>query len=179
MISTSLIPIETIGTRILLIRGQKVMLDTDLADLYGVPVKSLNQALRRNKRRFPTDFAFQLTRQEMSHSSRSQIVTLKRGHNIKYRQFAFTEQGVAMLSSVLHSPRAIQVNIAIMRAFVKLRQWLASHADLARKLEEMEKEYDENFRTIFEAIRALTTPALPKNRRKIGFKLEGVRTQSN
>ncbi|NOS67630.1 MAG: ORF6N domain-containing protein [Candidatus Peribacteraceae bacterium] len=172
MTASSLIPIETIGTRILLIRGQKVMLDTDLAELYRVPVKTLNQAVRRNKKRFPKDFVFQLTRQEMSHSSRSQIVTLKRGHNIKYRQFAFTEQGVAMLSSVLHSPRAIQVNIAIMRAFVQLRQWLSSHADLARKLEEMEQRYDENFRTIFEAIRALMTPEVPEKKGTIGFRLE-------
>ncbi len=175
----TLIPIETIGKRILLIRGQKVMLDRDLAELYGVTVKSLNQAVRRNKKRFPKDFVFELTRQEMSHSSRSQIVTLKRGQNIKYRQFAFTEQGVAMLSSVLRSTRAIEVNVMIMRAFVQLRQWLASHEDLARKLAEMEQKYDAQFRSIFEAIQALMTPVIPKRKRKIGFKLEGVRNQSS
>ncbi len=172
MISTSLIPLETIGTRILLIRGQKVMLDRDLAELYGVPVKSLNQAVRRNRARFPADFVFALKKDEMRHSLRSQIVTLKRGEHSKYQTFAFTEQGIAMLSSVLHSPRAIQVNIAIMRAFVQLRQWLSSHADLASKLEEMEKEYDENFRTIFEAIQALMTPEVPEKKGTIGFRLD-------
>ena len=169
---TSIIPFERIGQKILLIRGQKVMLDKDLAELYGVTVKSLKQAVRRNKHRFPSDFVFELKSSEVRNSLRSQIVTLKRGEHSKYRTFAFTEQGVAMLSSVLHSSRAIQVNIAIMRAFVQLRQWLASHADLARKLEEMEKKYDEQFRTIFEAIQALMTPEIPENTRSIGFKLD-------
>lgn len=99
-------------------------------------------------------------------------MTLKRGEHVKYRTFAFTEQGVAMLSSVLHSPRAIQVNIAIMRAFVQLRQWLSSHADLARKLEEMEQNYDEQFRTVFEAIKALMRPPVPEKKGTIGFKLD-------
>ena len=169
----SLIPIETIGSRILLIRGQKVMLDRDLAELYGVTVKSLNQAVARNKLRFPKDFVFQLTDRETGHFLRSQIVTsnAKRGGR-RYQPYAFTEQGVAMLSSVLHSPRAIQVNIAIMRAFVQLRQWLLSHADLARKLEDMEKKYDEQFRNIFEAIQALMTPDVPEKKGKIGFRLD-------
>ena len=168
-----LIPHERIGGKILLIRGQKVMLDSDLAELYGVSVKSLKQAVRRNKARFPKDFVFQLKMVEMDHSSRSQIVTLKRGQNIKYLPYAFTEQGVAMLSSVLHSDRAIHVNIAIMRAFVQLRQWLASHADIERKLLEMEEKYDEQFQAIFEVIRQLTTtPPEPENGRRIGFRLE-------
>ncbi len=164
----SLIPIERIGQKIFLIRGQKVMLDRDLAELYGVTVKSLNQAVRRNRARFPKDFVFKLKKDERSHSLRSQFVTLKRGEHSKYSTYAFTEQGVAMLSSVLHSDRAIQVNIMIMRAFVQLRQWLATHKDLARKLEEMEQKYDEQFRTIFEAIQQLVTPDVPKSKRKIG-----------
>lgn len=114
---------------------------------------------------------FQLTWKEALQISRSQIATLKQGKNRKYLPYAFTEQGVAMLSSVLHSPRAIQVNIAIMRAFVQLRQWLSTHADLARKLEEMEKKYDKQFRTIFETITALMTPEIPENENRIGFKL--------
>lgn len=166
--SMSLIPIERIGQKIFLIRGQKVMLDRDLAELYGVTVKSLNQAVRRNRARFPKDFVFKLKKDERSHSLRSQFVTLKRGEHSKYSTYAFTEQGVAMLSSVLHSDRAIQVNIMIMRAFVQLRQWLATHKDLARKLEEMEQKYDEQFRTIFEAIQQLVTPDVPKSKRKIG-----------
>lgn len=168
----SFVPIEHIGKKILLIRGQKVMLDTDLADLYGVPTKRLNEQVRRNAKRFPKDFMFQLTWEETEEYSRSQFATLKQGTNPKYRPFAFTEQGVAMLSSVLHSDRAIQVNITIMRVFVQLRQWLATHVELARKLEDMEKKYDVQFRTIFDAIRALMTPEIPENKNRIGFRLD-------
>lgn len=169
--STALIPIEAIGTRIRLIRGQKVLLDSDLAALYGVETFNLNKAVKRNIHRFPKDFLFQLTQKEWQNLIFQSGISKGHGGS-RHRPYAFTEQGVAMLSSVLHSPRAIQVNIAIMRTFVKLRQWLSSHADLARKLEDMEKEYDENFRTIFEAIRELMTPDVPENKNKIGFRLE-------
>lgn len=143
-----------------LIRGQKVLLDRDLALLYGVTTSNLNKAVRRNIHRFPLDFMFELSREE-SNSLRFQIGTLKRGQHSKYLPRAFTEQGVAMLSSVLNSPRAIQVNIAIMRVFVRLRETLSLHKELAQKLEELEKKFegqDENIRTLFDAIRQLTEP---------------------
>jgi len=143
------------------------MLDSDLAALYGVETRVLKQAVRRNIKRFPADFMFELTKGE-NRPLRSQNVTLKRGQHSKYLPFAFTEQGVAMLSSVLKSERAIEVNIEIMRAFVRLRQILASHAALARKLEELEKKYDTKFRVVFEAIRQLMEPPQSK-RRHIGF----------
>lgn len=159
--------------RIYLIRGQKVMLDFDLAKLYGVATKALNQAVKRNRERFPEDFMFQLTRAEIDSlgTLRSQSVTLKRGQNVKYRPYAFTEQGVAMLSSVLRSPRAVHVNIAIMRAFVRLREMLLSNADLARQLGALEKKYDSQFKVVFEAIRQLMTPPAPPAppQREIGF----------
>jgi len=162
------IPIERITRSILLIRGQKVILDRDLAELYGVGTKILNQAVRRNRARFPEDFMFQLTWEEVE-IPRSQFVTLESGKNIKYPPFAFTEQGVAMLSSVLRSKRAVRVNIEIMRAFVQLRQMLASHADLARKLAALEKKYDAQFKVVFDAIRELTAPPEPSRKRRIGF----------
>ena len=131
--------------RIFLIRGQKVMLDADLAELYGVPTKSLNLAVKRNADRFPEDFAFQLSEEEVA-GLRFQFETSKRGRGgRRYRPFVFTEQGVAMLSSVLRSPRAVQVNIAIMRAFVRLREMLMSNADLARKLLALENKYDAQY----------------------------------
>ena len=160
---------ERIERSILLIRGHKVMLDDDLADLYDVQTKVFNQAVRRNRNRFPSDFMFQLTDREY-HSLRSQIVTLNsgRGRHRKYLPYAFTEQGVAMLSSVLRSNRAVQVNIEIMRAFVRLREVLATHKDLAAKLEAIEKKYDAQFKVVFDAIRQLMIPPEPK-KRKIGF----------
>ena len=168
--STAIIPGERINRRILLIRGQKVMLDTDLAELYGVPTKVFNQAVKRNRNRFPEDFMFRLNRQE-----KSEVVTncdhLKRLRFSPGLPNAFTEQGVAMLSSVLRSERAVQVNVAIMRTFVKLREMLASHADLARKLADMEKKYDAQFKVVFDAIRELMTPSV-KPRRRIGFRAE-------
>lgn len=165
-----LVPPERITRAILLIRGQKVLLDEALAELYGVEVKVLNQAVRRNADRFPNDFMFQLTPEEVL-SLRSQTVTLEtgRGQHRKYRPYAFTEQGVAMLSSVLRSKRAVRVNIEIMRAFVQLRQMLASHADLARKLAALEKRYDAQFKVVFDAIRDLTTPPEAPKKRRIGF----------
>jgi phage regulator Rha-like protein len=169
----ALILTEQIEQQILLIRGQKVMLDSDLARLYGVATKTLNQAVRRNRDRFPDDFMFQLTDDETK-ALRSQIVTLKlgRGEHRKYPPYAFTEQGVAMLSSVLRSQRAAQVNIAIMRAFVKLREILSTHRELRQKLAELERKlarHDEHIRSLFEAIRQLMEPAKPKPRR-IGFR---------
>ena len=150
------------------------MLDADPARLYAVPAKALNQAVRRNVDRFPHDFMFRLTREEADGlwQSRSQFVTLKRGENIKYLPYAFTEQGVAMLSSVLRSPRAVEVNIAIMRTFVQLRRLMDSNRRLARKIEGLEKKYDEQFAVVFDAIKRLIAEdearkAQPK--RRIGF----------
>ena len=173
----SLIPVERIERAILMIRGHKVMLDRDLAELYEVPTKVLNQAVKRNKDRFPEDFTFQLTMEEakswwarkIDMPLRSQTVTLKRGQHLKYRPYAFTEHGVLMLSSVLNSERAIKVNIEIMRAFVRLRQILASHIQLARKLEELENKYDSQFKVVFDAIRQLMIKPEAK-RRPIGFR---------
>jgi len=145
------------------------MLDADLAELYCVPTKVFNQAVQRNAERFPEDFMFQISREEAA-SLRSQIVTLKteRGKHRKYLPYAFTEQGVAMLSGVLRGQRAVQVNIAIMRAFVQMRRMLVSHVDLGRKVDALEKTYDAQFRVVFDAIRALMGP--PKTpRRRIGF----------
>lgn len=186
--------------RILLLRGKKVMLDFDLAELYGVKARALNQAVKRNRERFPEDFMFQLLDEEAA-DLRSQIVTLNRAddendrsqsvtpspskaanssqtvtssrkHRGKsYLPYAFTEQGVAMLSSVLRSSRAVQVNIAIMRAFVRLRELLLTNADLARKLDAIEKKYDSQFKVVFDALRQLMTPLDPP-RRRIGFKAD-------
>lgn len=171
--------VEQIESQIFLIRGQRVMLDDDLAALYEVEIKVLNQAVKRNLDRFPDDFMFQLSAEEFADlrsqsgtlSLRSQIVTLKsgRGQHRKYLPYAFTEQGVSMLSSVLRSTRAIHVNIEIMRAFVRLRQMLASNAELSGKLAALEKKYDIKFRAVFEAIRELMTPSDPKKKRPIGF----------
>lgn len=164
-----IIPSERIGKSIFLIRSQKVMLDANLAELYEVPIKVFNQAVKRNKGRFPADFMFQLTNEEFA-ALRSQIVTLEtgRGRHRKYLPYAFTEQGVAMLSSVLRSKRAVAVNIEIMRAFVRLRKILATHKDLANKLETLERKYDAQFKVVFDAIRQLMTSPEP-NKRKIGF----------
>ena len=167
-------PVELIEGRIFLIRGQKVMLDADLAELYQVPTRSLNQAVRRNLDRFPPDFMFRLTKQEAAFL-RSQFVILEkgRGRYSKYAPFAFTEHGVAMLSSVLNSQRAVQMNILIIRAFVKLREMLASHKDLARKIEDLErqqKEYGQQLATVYSIIkRLIEVSAKPKN--PIGFKI--------
>ncbi len=159
-----------VESMIFLIRGQRVMLSTDLARLYGVEPKVLIQAVKRNAGRFPPDFMFQLDGQEVARS-RSQIVTLKRGQNIKYRPYAFTEQGVAMLSSVLRSERAIEINVAIMRVFVKLREALTAHKELVVKLAELEGRiagHDENIQTLFEAIRQMMLPPEPPPK-EIGF----------
>lgn len=163
--ATGLVAHEVIESKILLIRGKKVMLDRTLASLYGVETRVLNQAVRRNLQRFPADFMFTLTRQEILNLSQFVISSeIKHAPNV----FAFTEQGVAMLSSVLHSKRAIRVNIQIMRTFTKLRELLSTHAELKRKIEEMEKKYDQQFQVVFEAIKRLLEPP-QKTHRKIGF----------
>ena len=169
--TTALIPAARIERRILLLRGQKVMLDRDLAELYGVETKALNQAVKRNLERFPADFMFQVSKEEAVQILRSQIVTLRHGEHLKYRPYAFTEQGIGMLSGVLNSPRAVQTHIAIIRVFVQLHQMLASHAGLAQKLKSLESKYDKQFRVVFDAIRELMSDKkvakLP--RREIGF----------
>ena len=174
---TDIIHTHGIETRILHLRGQKVLLDADLAELYGVTTKALNQAVKRNISRFPEDFMFQLAPEE-AEVLRSQIVTSKildvtedkdgRGGR-RNPPSAFTEHGVAMLSSVLSSERAIQVNIAIIRAFAKLREFLATHQELAKKLEELEAKYDDQFREVFEAIWALMEVKEEKQGRRMGF----------
>ncbi len=162
-----LTPVERITQSILFIRAQKVMLDADLAALYGVDTRVLVQAVTRNGDRFPPDFMFQLTKQEFD-DLRSQLVTSSWGGR-RYPPYAFTEQGVSMLSSVLRSKRAVLVNIEIMRAFVQLRRMLTSHADLARKLAALETKYDAQFKAVFEAIRELMAPAEGETKRPIGF----------
>ncbi len=173
---------ENVAQLVFFIRGEKVMFDADLAKLYGVSTKALNQAMRRNKTRFPDDFAFRLPRHELD-ALRSQFVTTSKGRHGMWSQivttsqkrrrsdslpFAFTEQGVAMLSSVLRSPRAVEVNIAIMRTFVQLRRLMDTNRDLARKIEALEKKYDEQFAVVFEAIKELIAPVKPAQK-QIGF----------
>ena len=183
----NIIPTEIIESRIFLIRKRKVMLDSHLAELYGVSTKALNQAVKRNRDRFPTDFMFRLneTETEIIWSqittgfqkkvfSRSQIVTLKRGQNVKYLPHVFTEQGVAMLSSILKSKRAVQVNIMIMRTFVKLREIMATHVDLSRKIDELERKYGKHekyIQAIFKIIKQLLEPPPEKiePKRPMGF----------
>ncbi len=167
-VKKQIVPVERIEHSILLIRGHKVMLDADLAALYRVETRVLIQAVKRNSRRFPPDFLFQLSAKE-AEFLRSQIVISKKGRGgRRYRPYVFTEQGVAMLSSVLNSEQAVQVNIEIMRAFVRLRRMLSTNEDLARKLSALEKKYDAQFRVVFDAIRELMTPPKGKHR-PIGF----------
>jgi hypothetical protein len=166
MKDSRLIPVDRIEKAIYLIRGEKVMVDRDLAALYEVETRVLNQAVGRNRDRFPPDFLFELTREEIN--GISQFVT---SSNLKFskRVSAFTEQGVAMLSSVLRSKRAISVNIEIMRAFVRLRRMLASNAELSRRVDELESKYQRKFKVVFDAIRQLMSPTLP-SRKQIGFR---------
>ena len=180
---SSVVPVERVERCILLLRGEKVILDSVIAAMYGVPVKILNQAVRRNMSRFPSDFMFQLSEDEAaamrSHAVtadgprdplRSQFVTSKPGRGgRRYRPYAFTEQGVAMLSSVLRSGRAVRVNIEIMRAFVRLRGMLAAHKEFARQLAEMEKKYDGQFKAVFDAIQELANPPEPPSKGRVGF----------
>ena len=186
MVKPELVPYERVESSIFVIRGHRVMLDGELAALYGVETRALIQAVKRNLGRFPEDFMFQISAEE-AERSRSQCVILnaqsieiaqkmdnrksagRRGSNIKYLPYAFTEQGVAMLSSVLRSPRAVQVNIEIMRAFVRLREMLQANTELAKKLATLEKKYDAQFRVVFDAIRDLMQPPV-KPKRRIGFR---------
>lgn len=182
---------EAIERVIYFVRGQKVMLDADLAELYGVATKVLNQAVRRNKDRFPSDFMFALTATEADEllpwrgDNWSQNVTSSRKHRGRsYQYSAFTEQGVAMLSSVLRSQRAVKVNIEIMRAFVRLRQLLISNTELAQKLAALEKKYDKQFKVVFQAIRRLMDQSVPAPQasREIGFhtvKESAARSRAN
>ena len=166
-----LVPIEVIERQIYLIRGQKVMVDRDLAALYGVQTRALNQAVRRNLRRFPPDFMFQMNQGEFENWKSQIVISKKEKMGLRRKPLVFSEQGVAMLSSVLNSERAVQVNIIIVRAFVRLREWLSAHKDLAHKLDELERKYDKHeveIQAVFSAIRKLIdTP--PKPRRSIGF----------
>lgn len=168
--TASLVPAGAVERVVVRLRGCSVILDADLAALYGVEVKALNQAVKRNRERFPADFMFRLTRVDASRL-RSQTVTAKRGRGgRRTAPYAFTEQGVAMLSSVLRSPRAVAVNIEIMRTFVRLRHVLHSNVWLAKKLGELEHKYDTRFGIVFDAIRELMVPP-PVQRRRIGFRL--------
>ena len=162
--------VEQVQRRILLIRGHKVMLDSDLAELYGVETRVLNQAVKRNSERFPGDFIFRLTREEIEGISQS-VTSFNRYRALKFSKSVtvFTEHGVAMLSSVLNSPRAIQVNIQIMRAFSRLREMIAANRELSRRLDELEQKYDAQFKVVFDAIRQLMSPPIPP-RRRIGFR---------
>jgi hypothetical protein len=163
----------------MLVRGHKVMLDADLAALYGVETKMLVRTVKRNAERFPEDFMFQLTAEELV-NLRCQFGTSSSWGGRRYPPYAFTEQGVAMLSSVLRSPRAVQVNVEIMRAFVRLRRILADNAGLARRLDELEKKYDVQFKVVFDALRKLMQPLEPHpGKRRIGFGPDDDRTGSS
>jgi hypothetical protein len=166
---TSLIPQETIEGKILLIRGKKVILDRDLTVLYGVETRVLNQAVKRNIKRFPEDFMFQLTKEETANWKSQFVMSNKEKMGLRKNPHVFTEQGVAMLSSVLNSERAIQVNIQIIRTFTKLREMLATHKDLQKKIVAMEGKYDKQFKVVFDALRVLIEPP-EKPKSRIGFR---------
>jgi ORF6N domain len=168
------VPVELIERRIYMIRGHKVMLDSDLADLYQVPTKRLNESVKRNRKRFPEDFMFRLTSAESEQLNRSQFATGSQKHrDPRLQPYAFSELGVAMLSSVLNSERAVQVNIVIMRAFVKLREVMGTHKELAHKIEALERKYnkhDEELQVVFRAIKRLLEPPPIPPKRRIGFR---------
>jgi len=176
------IPIKRIEQTILVVRGDKVILDADLAKLYGVTAKRLNEQVRRNGERFPEDFMFQLTKEEFTElksefgapNLRSQIATSRSHGGRRYLPYAFTEHGAIMAANVLNSERAVLASVEVVRAFVRLRQMLASNAELARKLEELEAKYDRQFRVVFDAIRQLMAPSEPK-RKQIGFQAKSVK----
>jgi len=176
MTNLPLIPSERIEQRILLLRGYQVMLDSDLAHIYDVPTFRFNEAVKRNRDRFPPDFMFQLTEEEWA-ALTSQFAILKpgRGQHRKYLPYVFTEHGALMAATILNSPRAVAMSIQVIRAFVHFRQWLISHADLARKLEALENKYDAQFKVVFDAIRKLMAPPR-KPRREIGFHTLGKPT---
>jgi len=175
----ALVPVEMIEKKILLIRGEKVMLDVDLADIYGVTTKRLNEQVKRNADRFPADFAFQLTSEEWeslkalnAESNRSQFATGSQKHrDPRFLPWVFTEHGAIMAATVLNSKQAVAMSVYVVRTFIRLRQMLATNKDLARKLADMEKKYDAQFKVVFDAIRQLMSPAVPK-KGKIGFRRE-------
>lgn len=166
------VPVEE---RIRLCRGEKVILDADLAELYGVPVKRLNEAVRRNRARFPADFMFQLSHDEFA-NLRSQIATSSWGGR-RYRPHAFTEHGAIMVAAVLNSEQAVAVSVMVVRAFVRLRQLLVTHTELAHKLDELERKYDAQFKAVFAAIRQLMAPLPEATRRRIGFQEESAEAE--
>ena len=167
------IPLERVENVILLIRGEKVILDTDLAELYGVETRALIQAVKRNSERFPTDFMFALTGREFE-SLRSQFVISKGRGGRRYKPYAFTEHGAIMAANVLNSERAVQASVQVVRAFIKLREMLASNVELARKLDQLEKKYDRQFKIVFDAIRQLMAPSSPKTK-QIGFRPKALK----
>ena len=189
MKSQAALPLDHIESRIVIVRGQKVMLDADLAELYDVTTKSLNQAVKRNSERFPDDFAFQLTAAEAAGlrsqiavsnpqdidlrkgiSNRSQIVTGSQKHrDPRFRPWVFTEHGALMAANLLRSGRAVQMSVHVARAFVRLREMVASHKELAKRLDKLEARYDRQFKVVFDAIRELMTPPEPPKKRRIGF----------
>ncbi|MDI6736002.1 MAG: ORF6N domain-containing protein [bacterium] len=163
-----LIPVERIESKILLLREQKVMLDRDLAELYEVPTRRLNEQVKRNIKRFPEDFMFQLTKEEFKNWKSQFAISNSEKMGLRHKPYVFTEHGILMLSSVLNSERAIMVNIQIMRAFTKIKKMLASHEELRKKVEDMETRYDAQFKIVFDAIKALLEPPVKKTR-TIGF----------
>ena len=165
------VPVEQIQDRIFLVRGHRVMLDRDLAEVYGVSTGRLNEQVRRNRKRFPADFLFQLTLAEAGEvqASRSQNAILKRGQNIKFAPFAFTEHGAVMLASVLNSPIAVEASIHVVRAFIQLRGVLSEHRELSRRLDDLERRHDSQFKAVFDAIRQLMTPPPEAPMGRIGF----------
>jgi hypothetical protein len=170
----NLIPLEAIESRIFVLRGHRVMLDRDLAELYGVETRALNQAVKRNADRFPDDFMFKLTLEEAKAvlALRSQFVTLKRGDHLKYAPYVFTEHGAVMLANVLKSPVAVRASIQVVRAFVRLRQMLATNEDLARKIEAIERKvgkHDSDLESILRILKRLLVPPPPAEKRPIGF----------
>jgi hypothetical protein len=168
--------VDDVARRIVVIRGRRVMVDVDLARLYGVPPKRLNEQVKRNRRRFPDDFMFHLTFEEARAvwASRSQFATLKRGQHSKYAPAVFTEHGAVMLAAVLNSPIAIDASIHVVRAFVRLRALVSAHDDLAQKLEAVEQKFDQQFRVVFEAIRQLMAPPAKSSAARIGFRTRDV-----
>lgn len=165
-------PIERIEQKIYVIRGERVMFDSDLADIYGVPTRALNQAVKRNLKRFPEDFMFRLTADELE-NMRSQIVTASK-RNVRFPPYVFTEHGAIMAANVLNSERAVEASVQVVRAFVKLRQMLASNAELAKKVEALEKKYDAQFKVVFDAIKQLMMPP-DKPKGGIGFIVKAKR----
>lgn len=171
--TSSLIPTEKIERAIYLIRGEKVILDANLAALYGVETRSLIQAVKRNAQRFPKDFVFQITKTEFE-SLRSQIVISKGRGGRRFMPYAFTEHGAIMAANVLNSERAVQASVQVVRTFVRLRQMLASNTELSRRVDDLEKKYDRQFKVVFDAIRELMNPAIPP-RKEIGFRARAAK----